>query len=359
SVDGTKVSGNVANANNATAAVTAGNVTGVVGVANGGTGSSTQNFVDLTTNQSNIGGNKSFTGILSGTFTGDGSGLTNIAAKFPWQVIAGTSQQAQPNTGYVLTNTSQVTITLPASPNVGDVVRVSGVGTGGWRIAQNAGQSIFFTNLNSYGLSWTPRATSLGNLNWQSVASSADGAQLVAVVHGGLIYTSTDSGATWTARATSLGNQNWWSVASSSDGNKLVAAVAGGRLYTSGDSGQTWSARDPPRNWSAVASSADGSKLVAVVLDGLIYTSSNSGQTWTAHTGTTNRWGSVASSADGSRLYAASISDTLLTSADSGTTWTQRPGVRYWRSIATSADGTKLVGTDIGSFYILKIGRAS
>ena len=47
------------------AAATADNVSGVVSVANGGTGSATQNFVDLTSNQT-IGGNKTFSGTLSG-----------------------------------------------------------------------------------------------------------------------------------------------------------------------------------------------------------------------------------------------------------------------------------------------------
>ena len=42
-------------------------VTGVLPVANGGTGSATQNFVDLTTTQSSIGGAKTFTSALSGT----------------------------------------------------------------------------------------------------------------------------------------------------------------------------------------------------------------------------------------------------------------------------------------------------
>lgn len=54
-------------------ATTAGNVTGVVGVPNGGTGSSTQNFVDLSTNQT-VGGTKTFTNPL----VGNGSQLTNI-----------------------------------------------------------------------------------------------------------------------------------------------------------------------------------------------------------------------------------------------------------------------------------------
>jgi outer membrane lipoprotein-sorting protein len=51
----------------------AGNVSGIVQIQNGGTGSSTKNFVDLTSDQT-IGGYKSFTGQLSG----NGSGLTNV-----------------------------------------------------------------------------------------------------------------------------------------------------------------------------------------------------------------------------------------------------------------------------------------
>lgn len=43
---------------------TASNVTGVVAIANGGTGSSTKNFIDLTSNQNNIAGDKSFSNNL-------------------------------------------------------------------------------------------------------------------------------------------------------------------------------------------------------------------------------------------------------------------------------------------------------
>jgi DNA-binding beta-propeller fold protein YncE len=60
------------------------NVTGVVALANGGTGSNTKNFVDLSSNQTAIDGDKTFTGTLSvsgpgGRFAGDGSGLTNVS----------------------------------------------------------------------------------------------------------------------------------------------------------------------------------------------------------------------------------------------------------------------------------------
>ena len=56
SITGTQVIGDITG--------NAGNVTGIVAIANGGTGSATQNFVDLTTNQS-VAGNKTFTGTLT------------------------------------------------------------------------------------------------------------------------------------------------------------------------------------------------------------------------------------------------------------------------------------------------------
>ena len=47
---------------------------------------------------------------------------------------------------------------------------------------------------------------------------------------GGQIYTSANSGLSWTARDS---NRDWRTVASSADGTKLVAVVQGGEIYTS------------------------------------------------------------------------------------------------------------------------------
>ncbi len=59
-----------------------------------------------------------------------------------WVDVTGTSVQAVPNTGYSADSAGQVTITLPASPAKDDVIQVSGIGAGGWAIAQAAGQAI-------------------------------------------------------------------------------------------------------------------------------------------------------------------------------------------------------------------------
>src|SRR5215831_19464358 len=146
------------------------------------------------------------------------------AGGLSWQVVSGTTQQAQANTGYLLTNDTQVTLTLPASLSVGDGLRVCGSGAGGWKIAQNAGQSML---IRGPGSDWLPREN---DRDWQAIASSADGSKLVAVVSYGQIYTSTDAGMTWTPHESS---RNWYSVASSADGTKLVTCEEGaGQIYT-------------------------------------------------------------------------------------------------------------------------------
>jgi hypothetical protein len=320
-----------------------------------------QNTVGQQVGNFNISGNGRVGGTLTaGSFSGDGSGLTNIHATFLWQLVAGASQQGQPNTGYVITSPGQATLTLPPSANVGDVVRISSAAAGGWKVAQNAGQSILVANLGSAGKDWTAYDT---NRNWTAIASSADGSKLVAAVRNGQIYTSTDSGVTWVAR--NAGVKQWGSVASSADGTKLVAVVSTGQggpgnfapIYVSTDSGVTWTPRENARNWSAVASSSDGTKLVAVGINERIYTSTNSGVSWTPHENSRN-WRAVASSADGTKLVAATGgfgNGRIYLSTDSGASWS--PSLQGlsndWLSVASSADGSKLIAAASSPFLAL------
>ena len=198
-----------------------------------------------------------------------------------------------------------------------------------------------YTSTDS-GVSWTARMTD-ANRNWQCIASSADGTKLAAGVNSaGQIYTSTDSGVTWTAQA-GAGSNNWQSIASSDNGTKLAAVAYPGKIYTSTDSGVTWTARASTLGWQSIASSADGTNLAAVVNNAQIYTSTNSGVTWTARAGApTLYWRSIASSADGTKLVAAANGDRIYTSTNSGVSWTARDTARFWYSVASSIDGTKL-----------------
>lgn len=66
-----------------------------------------------------------------------GSGIT-------WSEVTGTSQTAAVNSGYVANNASLVTITIPTSCAIGDMVKVVGKGAGLWRVAQNSSEIIHF-----------------------------------------------------------------------------------------------------------------------------------------------------------------------------------------------------------------------
>lgn len=271
--------------------------------------------------------------------------------------VTGTTQQAVANKEYSANSSSQVVITLPASPAIGDKVKVTGVGVGGWKVTPNAGQTIVTTNIGGVGL--TPVKTLVStipltaNQTLTGIVSSADGSKLAAPA-GGQIYTSSDYGATWTPHGPSI---SWRSIASSSDGSKLVAPIDNGQIYTSSDYGVTWAPHGPSSlHWQSAASSADGTKLVAVVWGGQIYTSSDSGNTWTP-TGPTGSWSTVASSADGTKLVAAT-GQQIYTSSDSGVTWTPNAPSLNWtthngssnhKTVAMSADGNTIISATADS----------
>jgi hypothetical protein len=135
--------------------------------------------------------------------------------------------------------------------------------------------SILNTNISGIGLSMTNVLNvevAIGNTpqSWSAVASSADGSHLAASVNGGLVYTSTNSGATWAVA--DLPATNWSAVTISADGSYLTAVASSGLLYTSSNGGSSWVAVNvPSTDWSAVALSADGSVQAAVAYGGGIY----------------------------------------------------------------------------------------
>jgi hypothetical protein len=330
---------------------------------------------------------------LSGAFTGNGSGLTNVPAS--WQTISGSSQTAVANQAYLLTNNALDTLTLPALPNVGDVVTVSGVGTNGWQVAAAPGQTIVgaplggpsgivwtlqsgapsvggpvvcsadgshlvtavwggaaYTSTN-YGTNWTAGNGGVG-ASWNALACSADGSRVVGASYNGGFWTSTDFGADWTAQVTQMGY--WDGLACSSDGSHLVAGMQQGGLYTSVNYGTNWTPQmgEPGylSGWQAVASSSDGSHLVAVWSSG-IYTSVNFGTSWTQQAGPPypGTWQAVASCADGSHLVAVAYGGAIHTSTNYGTNWMWQPGaptLTNWEAVASSADGSRLLAAVYG-----------
>jgi hypothetical protein len=273
-----------------------------------------------------------------------------------WEATGG-SVQAVPNTGYLLTGGSQTTVTLPTSANVSDIVRISGGGTGGWKVAQNSGQSVVgnFVAGANFRTTWTLAETaSAGSYN--AVACSTDGTHIVAAGYGvpiGIV-TSVNSGVTWQTNSDTP-DAYWTSCASSSDGTHLVVTAGGGGdegpIYTSANSGATWTSNTAPYAfWSSCASSYDGTHLAATAANGVIYTSVNSGGTWTpSSTSGTREWNGIASSANGSNLVAVDFGYTtngglIYTSTNAGANWnpTIAPS-QEWVRVACSANGLKIV----------------
>lgn len=73
------------------------------------------------------------------TINATGGGLT-------WTDVTGTSASMAINNGYLADNAGLVTLTLPATAAQFSVIKVAGIGAGGWAIAQNASQKIIFGN---------------------------------------------------------------------------------------------------------------------------------------------------------------------------------------------------------------------
>ena len=85
------------------------------------------------------------------TITNSDGGITIAAASggVTFAGVSGTTQQAAVNNGYIPLNSALTTITLPSTAAVGDVVAISGYGSGKWKLAQNASQLIYFQSLVS------------------------------------------------------------------------------------------------------------------------------------------------------------------------------------------------------------------
>jgi len=324
-----------------------------------------------------------FTNLYGNSFSGSffGNGLVG------WIVVPGTTVTASIDTGYLLTNSQMVTVSLPATAHAGDIVRIACAGASGWKLSEAANQYII-GNFLSYGEAWYMSGAPAGA--WTSIASSADGTKLVATTStSGAIYTSDNTGQTWLS--SSPATASWNACASSADGTQLYAAAgSGGYIYYSTNSGSSWPStavvpgsdvtgsswtslacssdgtrvvagtstgylytllnkalitqNGPYKPVMSVASSANGTYLAAATFDGTLEFSDNSGTSWTGAGNSSTDWSAVACSADGSKMAAAVSNGTIYVSSNFGVNWSSTPApTEDWTSIASSADGSKLV----------------
>ena len=286
----------------------------------------------LNTGQTFTGANN-FTGVnsftnLGNSFSGSffGNGLIG------WVPTNGTVIQAQVDHGYVLTSPQLVTVTLPAAASVGDIVRISGAGAGGWRIKDNSGQSVignFASYSNSYQVSL--QISTFAN-DYRDVAASIDGSRMYAVGNFNGIVASSDSGRTWNSVGTLAGF--WQSIACSANGRIVYAVSTAGGIQMSVNNGATWSTVSGTA--TTIACTADGSKFftggiacsgngtyLAKLAGGVITISTNGGTTFNVPvTAPAAGVTCLGVSSDCTRLVAGVSNGLLYGSANVGVTWT-------------------------------------
>ncbi len=315
----------------------------------------------LTTNVALLNRSQTFTG--SNTFTGTNyfngvNTFTNWGNSFVgsffgnglvgWLPVYGSATNASRDTGYLLLNPSQTTVTLPATNSLlpGDIVRISGAGAGGWIVLENPGESIL-GNFASYRNSFL-LPSSVGS-DWRRLCCSADGTRMFA---GGnslvnAVYDSTDFGHTWLP--TTSGGANWCSLACSASGSIVFAAPAGGAnpIQVSYNGGLNFSnIANGSTNWSAIACSADGSKFLASAANGNLYLWSGNTLGYIVGSGP-YPWSAVACSGDGNNLAAALANGNIAYSTN-GSVWAWATAPGNVTALAAAASGQKLVAAWIG-----------
>lgn len=78
----------------------------------------------------------------AGSVTVASTGLGSVV----WNDVSGTTQSAAVNQGYIISNASQTTVSIPATAAEGSVFSVAGKGAAGWILQMNTGQTCHFGN---------------------------------------------------------------------------------------------------------------------------------------------------------------------------------------------------------------------
>ena len=89
------------------------------------------------------------TGIAITSVTGSITIASTGVGSVVWNDVSGTTQAAAINSGYIISNAGQTTVTLPATAAEGSVFGVAGKGAAGWILQANTGQTIHFGNAST------------------------------------------------------------------------------------------------------------------------------------------------------------------------------------------------------------------
>jgi hypothetical protein len=275
-----------------------------------------------------------------------------------WLPVSGTSTNAMRDAGYLLLNPGLSTVTLPANSalSVGDIVRVSGGGTGGWLVKENSGQSILGTFASYRNSFLSPLMNSPTEAGYD-VAASADGRRMYVVgtdLTG--VYGSSDSGQTWNQASGSQLAGTWTTVACSENGMIVYVGASGVAVEKSSNGGATWSSTGQSTGSGFISCTADGGTLFtgdiacsgngtyrARVSGGTVSFSANSGSSWTTLSSAPSSVSCLAVSSDCNRLVAGVNNGLLYASANLGATWTALSiSNQAWSGLWMSPDGSHL-----------------
>lgn len=281
--------------------------------------------------------------------------LCNPVPAFEVVEVTAGALQALPNKSYLANSPSLVAITLPVSPKVGDTLRVAGVGSGGFKLAQNSGQSIKTRNLPgnfSFDLS--------GPVNtWQGIVANFDGTRMYATSDSipaasgssGGVYTSADAGLSWVKLNMPGGVDYWRGIATSADGKNVATANGStGAIFTSNDFGVTWTNRGQAGTWTTISMSASGAVIFAAQASGGQNVLSTDGGVSFAPVGASGTYFGIAVAAEGAYLYAAKNTGLVFKSTDSGASWASVGlPAGNWAGLAASANGKYIAVIDLST----------
>jgi hypothetical protein len=220
------------------------------------------------------------------------------------------------------------------------------------------------------GASWSEtRPLGDASYRWTSVATDADGKNLIASKFNTRLYISNDYGASWAEnRPAGDANYQWNHVSSNSSGSVLMASIAINKVYITTTAGASWSDSGlSSYNWGGLDCNYDGSKMIVLASSygGSLYTSANYGASWTEHHPHGTAWdkkigNACAVSGDGTCFIAGLgyPGQRLYVSIDSGATWreTQPNGNNdgHWYAVALNESGRIMYAADYlssGSVY--------
>ncbi len=278
-----------------------------------------------------------------------------------WLPISATSTNAMRDAGYLMLNAGLSTVNLPASSSlsVGDIIRVSGGGAGGWKIQENSGQSVvgnFAAYRNCY-LAALPNTAG----TYADVAASADGRVIYAVTGSSAdngVYATTDGGLDWNQVSGTQLSGAYTSVACSANGRIVYVQSLTGTDEESTNYGATWTSVGTGTVGKVIACTASGTLLPGVacsgngayqaeVVGGVVKISSNSGASFApVTTAPASGITCVAVSSDCTKIVAGVSNGLLYASSDQGYSWTTLTvSNQYWSGVWMSPDGSRLAGS--------------